>query len=392
MARFTIPRDIYYGRGVLQMLCTLEGRRAMLVAGGGGVAKYGFMDKAEEYLRRTGMEVRLFECGDTDASLELVSAGAKAMREFKPDWIVALGIGACMDAAKLMWVYYEHPEARFSSLLHAEEFPTLRTRARFVAVPSTSGTGTEVSSFAMVADHSGGVSHPLWDYQMTPDIALLDPNLTVTMPPKIVAYMGLDALTHAIEAYTAPRHMPFTDSMALHAIEICFKNLVASCNGDEDAREMMHYAQCMAGIAYSNTGLGLVHAISDKLCALITSARLIHGGVNGLLLPHVIGFNEPAAAERYAQIARHLGLPGDGAPQMADALSLHTAFFLEELGMSTSLRALGVSEAEFKEKKAMIARKAAEDVFARSAIHAAEPAEIELLLVAAYAGKSRGKR
>ena len=201
MARFTLPRDLYYGKGSLENLKNLSGKRAIVVSGGSSMRKGGFLDKVEAYLKEAGMEVRFFEGVEPDPSVETVMKGAAAMTEFQPDWIVSIGGGSPIDAAKAMWAFYEYPDTTFEDLITPFNFPKLRTKAHFCAIPSTSGTATEVTAFSVITDYAKGIKYPLADFEITPDVAIIDPELVESLPIKQVAYTGMDALTHAIEAY-----------------------------------------------------------------------------------------------------------------------------------------------------------------------------------------------
>ena len=202
MARFTLPRDIYHGKGCLEELKNLKGKKAVLVVGGGSMKRQGFLDKAVNYLKEGGMEVQLIEGVEPDPSVETVMKGAKVMQEFQPDWIVAMGGGSPIDAAKAMWTFYEYPDTKFENLITPFGFPELRQKAKFAAIPSTSGTATEVTAFSVITDYNTGIKYPLADFNITPDVAIVDPELVEGLPVKQVAYTGMDALTHAIEAYT----------------------------------------------------------------------------------------------------------------------------------------------------------------------------------------------
>ena len=215
MMRFTLPRDIYYGKGSLEQLKTLKGERAVLVLGGGSMKKFGFVDKALEYLKEAGIEVKLIEGIEPDPSVETVFKGAEVMRDFKPDWIIAMGGGSPIDAAKAMWIFYEYPEFTFEQAVIPFGLPELRQKAKFLAIPSTSGTATEVTAFSVITDYKTEIKYPLADFNITPDVAIVDSELAETMPPKLTAHTGMDALTHAIEAYVATLHSPFTDPLAL---------------------------------------------------------------------------------------------------------------------------------------------------------------------------------
>ena len=234
--RFTLPRDLYHGKDALESLKTLPGKKAIVVVGGGSMKRFGFLDKVEAYLKEAGMEVQLFEGVEPDPSVETVMKGAKAMQEFEPDWIVAVGGGSPIDAAKAMWVFYEYPDTKFEDLITPFSFPTLRTKAKFCAISSTSGTATEVTAFSVITDYAKGIKYPLADFNITPDVAIVDPALAATMPKKLTAHTGMDAMTHAIEAYVSTLHCEYTDPLALHAIELINEYLVASYNGDLDTR------------------------------------------------------------------------------------------------------------------------------------------------------------
>ena len=228
MERFTIPRDVYFGKNSLEHLKDLEGHRAVIVVGGGSMKRFGFLDRVESYLKDANIEFKLIEGIKPDPSVESVMEGAKIMREYGPDWIIAMGGGSPIDAAKAMWVFYEYPDFTFEEAVVPFGIPKLRKKAKFIAIPSTSGTATEVTSFAVITDYKTQIKYPMADFNLTPDIAIIDPALAETMPKKLVAYTGMDALTHAIEAYVASLHSDFSDPLALHAIEMINKYLLKS--------------------------------------------------------------------------------------------------------------------------------------------------------------------
>ena len=315
MARFTLPRDLYHGKGALEALKTLEGKRAMVCVGGGSMKRFGFLDRAVDYLKEAGMEVQLFEGIESDPSVETVMRGAKAMEEFQPDWIVAMGGGSPIDAAKAMWIKYEYPDITFEEMCKVFGMPKLRKKAHFCAISSTSGTATEVTAFAVITDYEKGIKYPLADFEITPDVAIVDPDLAETMPQKLVAHTGMDAMTHAIEAYVSTANCDFTDPLALYAIKMIQADLVDSYNGDMAKRDSMHNAQCLAGMAFSNALLGIVHSMAHKTGAAFADygAHLIHGAANAMYLPKVIAFNakDETAAKRYAVIADEMKLGGE---------------------------------------------------------------------------------
>ena len=315
MARFTLPRDLYHGKGALEALKTFEGKRAIVCVGGGSMKRFGFLDRAVDYLKEAGMEVQLFEGIESDPSVETVMRGAKAMEEFQPDWIVAMGGGSPIDAAKAMWIKYEYPDITFEEMCKVFGMPKLRRKAHFCAISSTSGTATEVTAFAVITDYEKGIKYPLADFEITPDVAIVDPDLAETMPQKLVAHTGMDAMTHAIEAYVSTANCDFTDPLALYAIKMIQADLVDSYNGDMAQRDSMHNAQCLAGMAFSNALLGIVHSMAHKTGAAFADygAHLIHGAANAMYLPKVIAFNakDETAAKRYAVIADEMKLGGE---------------------------------------------------------------------------------
>ena len=314
MARFTLPRDLYHGKGSLEVLKTLSGKRAVICVGGSAMRKFGFLDKAISYLEEAGMEVKVIEGIEPDPSVTTVMKGAEVMAEFQPDWIVAMGGGSPIDAAKAMWIKYEYPETTFEQMCVVFGLPKLRTKAHFVAIPSTSGTATEVTAFSVITDYEKGIKYPLADFEITPDIAIVDPDLAETMPKKLVAHTGMDAMTHAVEAYVSTCNCDYTDPLALHAIKMIQKDLVDSYNGDMEKRASMHNAQCMAGMAFSNALLGIVHSMAHKTGAVFEDygAHIIHGAANAMYLPKVIAYNakNEVAKARYGVIADELKLGG----------------------------------------------------------------------------------
>ncbi|HJF52638.1 MAG TPA: iron-containing alcohol dehydrogenase [Butyricicoccus pullicaecorum] len=385
MSRFTLPRDLYHGENALEALKTLTGKRAVVVVGGGSMKRFGFLDKVEAYLKEAGMEVKLFEGVEPDPSVETVMKGAAVMREFQPDWIVSIGGGSPIDAAKAMWAFYEYPDVTFEDLCIPFNFPTLRTKAKFCAIPSTSGTATEVTAFSVITDYEKGVKYPLADFNITPDVAIVDPSLAETMPKKLTAHTGMDAMTHAIEAYVSTLHCDYTDPLALHAIEMISADLIPSYNGDMDARARMHNAQCLAGMAFSNALLGIVHSMAHKTGAAYTGGHIVHGCANAMYLPKVIRFNakEPAAAERYAKIAKFLGLAGTTTDELVDALIAHIQEMNRALDIPTCIKDYEggiIDEQEFLDKLPSVAELAVGDACTGSNPRSINPEQMAKLL------------
>ena len=396
MGRFTLPRDLYHGAGSLETLKTLTGKKAIVVVGGGSMKRFGFLDKAVAYLKEAGMEVELFEGDEPDPSEETVKKCAEAMRAFEPDWIVAMGGGSPIDAAKAMWVFYEYPDTTFEEIITPFSFPTLRTKAKFCAIPSTSGTATEVTAFSVITDYHKGIKYPLADFNITPDVAIVDPELAETMPKKLVAHTGMDAMTHAIEAYVSTLHCNYTDPLALHAIKMIHNNLKKSYDGDMDARAAMHDAQCLAGMAFSNALLGIVHSMAHKTGAAYTGDHIIHGCANAMYLPKVIKYNSKnaEAAERYAEIASFIGLSGATTEGKVDALIAELRSMNDQLDIPQGIKNYGksgvkadvsvIDEKEFLEKLPEVAKNAIADACTGSNPRQPSQEEMEKLLKACY--------
>ena len=388
MARFTLPRDLYHGKGCLEELKNLKGKKAILVVGGGSMKRQGFLDKAVGYLKEAGMEVELFEGVEPDPSVETVMKGAEAMRNFQPDWIVSMGGGSPIDAAKAMWAFYEYPDTTFEDLCIPFNFPELRQKAKFCAIPTTSGTATEVTAFSVITNYQTGVKYPLADFNITPDVAIVDPDLVAGLPPKQVAYTGMDALTHAIEAFVSTLNCPFTDPLALQAIEMVLDYLPASYNCNMKAREEMHYAQCLAGMAFSNALLGIVHSMAHKTGAAFSTGHIPHGCANAIYLPYVIKFNakDKVASSRYAEIARRMGLEGTAEKALVNSLCAKIDDFNVRLNIPKTLKEFGINEDEFKEKVSGIAERAVGDACTGSNPREIDPATMEKLFTCTYYG------
>ncbi|EOU1476341.1 iron-containing alcohol dehydrogenase [Clostridium perfringens] len=383
MARFTLPRDIYHGKDSLEVLKSLEGKKAFIVIGGGSMKRFGFLDKVLSYLKEANMETKVFEGVEPDPSVETVMKGAKEMEEFNPDWIVSIGGGSPIDAAKAMWIFYEYPDFTFEKAIVPFGLPKLRRKAKFVAIPSTSGTATEVTAFSVITDYKAKIKYPLADFEITPDIAIVDPSLAETMPEKLVAHTGMDALTHAIEAYTASLRSNFTDPLALKAIEMVKMHLVNSYKGDMEARGEMHEAQCLAGMAFSNALLGIVHSMAHKVGAVF---HIPHGCANAIFLPYVIKYNRKACEDRYANIARHIGLKGESERELTDALIDLINKFNKELNIPSSMKEYGIEEDDFKANLKFIAHNAVLDPCTGSNPREINDETMEKLYTCAYYG------
>ncbi|MFI3254070.1 MAG: iron-containing alcohol dehydrogenase [Eubacteriales bacterium] len=391
MGRFTLPRDIYFGAGSLSELKNLKGKKAMLVVGGGSMKRFGFLDKAQGYLKEAGIEVKLFENVEPDPSVETVMKGAKMMEEFQPDLIISMGGGSPIDAAKAMWVFYEYPETKFDDIKDPFTLPLLRQKATFVAIPSTSGTATEVTAFSVITDYSTGIKYPLADYNITPDIAIVDSELAETMPKTLTAHTGMDALTHAIEAYVSTCANDFTDPLALQAIKMVYEYLYTSCEGDKVSREKMHYAQCLAGMAFSNALLGIVHSMAHKTGAAFEKGHIPHGCANAMYLPQVIRFNgkDETAAKRYGEIAKYVGLSGSTTEELMNSLIASIEDCNKKLDIPSCIKDFNdgmVTAEEFEKKVDRIAELAISDACTGSNPRIPSQAEMVEILKACYYG------
>ena len=391
MSRFTLPRDIYHGPGSLSEIAKLKGKKAFVVTGGGSMKRFGFLGKTLEFLREAGMETHVFEGVEPDPSVETVRRGSEEMKIFCPDWIVAIGGGSPIDAAKAMWAFYEHPDISFESLCTPFSFPELRQKAHFCAIPSTSGSATEVTAFSVITDYEKGIKYPLADFNITPDVAVVDPDIAQTMPPKLAAHTGMDAFTHAVEAYVSTLHSEFTDPLALRAISLVSEYLVDSFGGERTAREKMHYAQCLAGMAFSNALLGITHSMAHKTGAAFSGGHIVHGCANAMYLPKVIRFNSriPEAKKRYADIARSLGLAGSHEEELVSSLIGRIEEMNSQLSIPSCIKDYEggiISEEEFEEKLPSVARLAVEDACTLSNPRKINAGEMEELLRCCYYG------
>ena len=398
MARFTLPRDLYHGKGALEELKHFEGKKAVVCVGGGSMKRFGFLDRAVGYLKEAGMEGELIEGIESDPSVETVMKGAQKMIEFQPDWIIAMGGGSPIDAAKAMWIKYEYPDVTFEDMCKVFGLPKLRQKAHFCAISSTSGTATEVTAFSIITDYQKGIKYPIADFEISPDVAIVAPDLAETMPKKLVAHTGMDAMTHAIEAYVSTANCDFTDPLAIHAIEMIMKDLIPSYNGDMTARDNMHNAQCLAGMAFSNALLGIVHSMAHKTGAAFADygAHIIHGAANAMYLPKVIAFNakDETAKKRYGVIADYMHLGGNNDDEKVQLLIQYLRNMNDELNIPHCIKHYGpdsfptengfVPENAFLERLPEIAKNAIADACTGSNPRQPSQEEMEKLLKCCY--------
>lgn len=382
---FKVPPKIYFEPQAIRYLAAMPDVHRVTVVTDATMTRLGFVDRIGRVLQRRPepVTVQIIDNVEPEPSISSVHRGAGLMRDFRPDTIIALGGGSPMDAAKVMWLLYEQPDIDFADMRHkfsdirkrAFRFPVLGERARLVCIPTTSGTGAEVTPFAVISDPATGRKYPLADYALTPSVAIVDPLLTADLPPALAADSGFDALTHAIEAYVSVYANDFTDGPALHAIRLVFDNLEAAVNDRDnrpDAREKMHNAGTIAGMAFGNAFLGIVHAMSHTLGATF---HIAHGRTNAVLLPHVIRYNGTVptkltgwpkyehyrAPERFQDIARALGLPAATPAEGVESLAAAVERLRDAVGIEPSFQALGVDEDSFLEALPQQALSAYED-------------------------------
>ncbi|UXY14083.1 bifunctional acetaldehyde-CoA/alcohol dehydrogenase [Chitiniphilus purpureus] len=380
-----LPKSIYFRRGCLPFaLEELAGKKRAALVTGGYLFNNGYCDETIRILKQMGMEVEVFYEVEADPTLEVVRKGVHMLNTFKPDVIIALGGGSPMDAAKIMWVLYEHPDVHFEDLAlrfmdirkRIYKFPKLGVKAQMVAIPTTSGTGSEVTPFAVVTDERTGIKYPIADYELTPSIAIVDPNMVMNMPKSLTAFGGIDAVTHALEAYVSVMANEYSDAQALQALKLLQQYLPSAyLNGANDpkAREMVHNAATIAGIAFANAFLGVCHSMAHKIGA---EFHLAHGLANALLISNVIRYNavdiptkqtafsqydRPIAKCRYADIAEHLGLPGGNDDGKVEALIAWVEELKATLGIPASIQAAGVPEAAFLARLDAVAEEAFDD-------------------------------
>jgi len=384
MQWFKVPKRIYFEPNSIQYLEKMPDISRAFIVTDPTMVKLGYVDRVLYYLRKRQQYVHseIFADVEPDPSIETIKRGTELMNKFNPDVIIALGGGSAMDAAKAMWLYYEYPDTDFTSLRlkfmdirkRAFKFPRLGQKATMVAIPTTSGTGSEVTSFAVITDKKNNTKYPLADYELTPDVAIIDPEFVMTVPPHVTADTGMDVLTHAIEAYVSVMASDYTDALAMKAIQLTFEYLpkVYKDGTDKEAREKMHNASCIAGMAFTNAFLGINHSLAHKLGG---EFNIPHGRANAIMLPHVIEYNAQkptkftawpkyqhfVADEKYAEIARFLGLPASTTEEGVRSLIEAIKKLMKELNMPITIAECGVPQDKFEAKVKEMADKAFED-------------------------------
>ena len=412
MQWFKVPEKIYFETGSVQYLAKMPDITRALIVCDPMMVQLGFLDRVTYQLDKNANKpsIEVFSDVEPDPDLTTVRKGTEVMNRFKPDVIIAVGGGSAMDAAKAMWLFYENPDADFVGMAQkfmdirkrVYKFPKMGKKAKMVAIPTTSGTGSEVTSFAVISDKSQHMKYPLADYELTPDVAIIDPEFVMTVPKGATADTGLDVLTHAIEAYVSILASDYTDALALHAIKLVFEYLPRSYkNGAADpvAREKMHNASCIAGMAFTNAFLGVNHSLAHKLGG---EFHIAHGRANAILLPHVIAYNGETnptkfmawpkygkfiAPERYQDIAKSLGLPAATPEEGVKSLVKAVRDLMTELNIPFTLKEMGVDEKEYNEKVPELAYKAFGDQCTTANPRLPKIHELEELYRLAYYGE-----
>lgn len=385
---FRIPRDIVFGWGSLAYLKSLDGKKAFIVTDK-IMQSLGFVDKVKGYLADAGIASAVFDEVEPDPSRQTIKKGAKLMLDFKPDLIIGLGGGSCIDAGKGMWIFYEYPDAKWEDIfVPFTGVPKLRNKARYIAIPSTSGTATEVTLAAVVTNRDvvPNVKDFTLSYEVTPDIAICDPELPSTMPPVVTANTGFDVIVHATEAYVSVNATDLTDPIAIRAFAQAYEWLPkAFANGSNKvAREKMHNASLMAGFTFTNTALGLCHSTAHQIGA---EYHIPHGRANAIMLPYVVQYNASAAGARYGDLARAIGYesktPLEGAQKFVQALR----DMQKILGIEGNLKEAGVNEDDFMKKVDGLTKNAMADGSTPANPRVPTLDDIKNIFISAYHGK-----
>lgn len=350
MSKLFIAGEVFHGAGSLEELKNIKGTKAVIVTGGSSMKNSGSLDKAAAYLKEAGIETKIFEGVEEDPSSATCFKGAELMKSFKPDWIIGLGGCSAIDAAKMMWVFYEYPDADFEAMIKPFNVPVLRKKAKFIAIPSTSGTGTETTGLAVITDREKGVKYPIVSYELTPDIAIVDGEICASMPAHVTSNTGLDALTHCVEAYVSNIENNYADVLSKGGLEIVFNNLKEAVQNPSNivARQNMHDASFMAGLAFNNAWLGIVHSLSHQVGALY---GIPHGASNAIFLPNVIRYNAKES-NRFPDLAKVIGK--ETAEDLAQAIETLRA----EVNNQSAIKEFGISREDWDKNLDFIANNA----------------------------------
>ncbi len=387
MKHFVVPRGIFFGWGSLDYLKGVQGKKAFIVTDK-PLVEMGVADKVAGYLQEAGLETKIFDGSLPDPPRACVLEGVDMLKDFEADWIVALGGGSSMDTAKGIWVLYEHPNLTWDEVFVPFGIPPLRNKAKMIAIATTSGTGSEVTCAAVITNKEvkPEVKQVIASHEITPDVAIVDPELSSSMPPLVTSATGMDALTHAIESYTSIAATDIDKAIDLGAIKIIFRALPkAFADGrNAAAREDMHTASLMAGMAFTNSFLGITHALAHQLG---TEYGVPHGKGNSLMLPYVIQFNAIAVAELYAEIADYLKLDFENNKDAVKKLVAAIFELQRDSGLPSTIKDAGIDEADFKKKLDGLANNAMGDITVGNNPRVPSLQDLKDLYVAAFYGQ-----
>jgi alcohol dehydrogenase class IV len=380
---FVSPR-IVFGEGALDVLDELQGQRALIVTDA-NMARIGLVDKVKTHLAKAGINVHVFDQVEPDPSVQTVLRGAEMARDVQPDWIVGLGGGSPMDAAKAIWVLYERPDIEPAAIGPVGELG-LRKKARLITIPTTSGTGAEVTWAIVLTDTTERRKMGLGHREDAADIAIVDPEMAAGMPPRLTADTGLDALVHGVEGYTCSWHTDLTDGLCLQATRLVFRYLPrAVSNGqDSEARERMHNAATCAGLGFGNALASMAHAMGH---CLGSAFHVPHGRAVSLFLPYTIEFFAPQAPERFAELAAFAGFPNDGGEKGAREFAQHIRDLCRQIGNPTSVSEAGVGRKDYEEQLGKLVDDALNDTQMITAVRAPSVEETRKLFLYAYEGQ-----
>ena len=380
MAKFIVPKEVFHGLGSLENLKELKGQKAVIVIGGNSVKANGSLERTENYLKEAGILTVVFSGVEADPSIETVKKGAAFFTQEQPDVIVGLGGCSAIDAAKAMWVFYEYPDSTLEGLAAPFAVEAMRNKAYFVAIPSTSGTGTEITGLSVITDREKGTKYPIVSHELTPDVAIIDGELCQSMPAHVTANTGLDALSHGVEAYVSNIADRYNDSLAKGAIELVFRNLNTAYTepNNKEARQAMHDASCMAGMAFTNVWLGIVHSMSHQIGGTF---GIPHGCGNAILMPNVTRFNSKVT-DKYNDLA---GLFGKST---AEDFAQEIETLRASVGVVGSIKEYGISQADWDAKLDTLTQNAMDDPCTLFNPRKPEFEEIKAIYQACYEGKS----
>ena len=380
MATFIVPKSMHHGLGSLESLKELTGKKAVIVVGGNSVKMNGSLDRTQKYLSEVNIESAVFSGVEADPSIDTVIKGAEFITNEQPDIIIGLGGCSAIDAAKAMWIYYEYPDSKLEDLAAPFAVKKMRNKAYFVAIPSTSGTGTEVTGLSVITDREKGTKYPIVSHELTPDVAIIDGELSASMPTHVTANTGLDALSHGVESYVSNIADRYNYSLAKGAIDLVFKNLptVVEDGDNLEVRQAMHDASCMAGMAFTNVWLGIVHSMSHQIGGTF---GIPHGCGNAILMPNVIRFNSKVT-DKYEDLAVMLG------KSTAEEFAVEVSNLRASVGVVGSLKEYGIDEKEWEAKIDTLTENALKDPCTLFNPRKPKFEEIKAIYQACYEGKS----